>query len=276
MRSTFLVCALSLCGIAPAQLIVGNDQAGTATIYEINVATGVATPLYSSTDSSAKPWGMAADNANSILYWNSGSTLYSASFASLLAGTASPASVTMTLGAVDINFVGLGFNAATGKLIATRNIGSEAVYEIDPLTGVATEGVGYNVNLDFGGLEFDNATGKLYGTSDSGVRGLHEINPVDGSTVFKANYPVNETDIDGLAVHNGVAYLVTDGPNTDQANFYMFDIASGTEIGTLASPFLRGGTFAAATYAPGLVPEPGTILALGAGLAAIARRRKAR
>ena len=117
MRSTFLVCALSLCGIAPAQLIVGNDQAGTATIYEINVATGVATPLYSSTDSSAKPWGMAADNANSILYWNSGSTLYSASFASLLAGTATPASVTMTLGAVDINFVGLGFNAADRKSV---------------------------------------------------------------------------------------------------------------------------------------------------------------
>ena len=43
---------------------------------------------------------------------------------------------------------------------------------------------------------------------------------------------------------NGLAYYVTDGPNTAQANFYVYDIPSGTQIGTLPSPFTGSGTFA--------------------------------
>jgi hypothetical protein len=279
MRTIILALVASASAGAYAQLIVGNDQSGSASIYEVNVNTGVATALYTTSTNASKPWGMAADNGNSILYWNNGGTLYSASFASLLAGTANPSTVTMTYNSGSVNFVGLGFDASTGKLLGTRNIATEAVYEIDVNTGVATLLTTYNTAYDFGGLEFDNATGTLYGLSDSAptgqVRGLYEIDKMTGATVFKAGYPAGETDIDGLAVWNGTAYYVSDGPNTTQANFYVYDIASGTQTGTIPSPFTGSGTFSAATYAPGLVPEPATLVTLGAGLAALLRRRKA-
>ena len=49
-------------------------------------------------------------------------------------------------------------------------------------------------------------------------------------------------------MHNGRAYYVTDGPNTTQANFYVFDVASGTQINTLPSPFTGSGTFCAGAW----------------------------
>jgi hypothetical protein len=278
MRATSLSLLALACVSAQAQLIVANDQSGTTSIYEINVSTGASRALFTSSSANSKAWGMAADNVGNKLYWNNGGTLYSASFADLLNGTASPTSVGLTYNNAGVNFVGLGFNQATGKLLGTRNIATEAVYEIDVNTGVATLLTTYNTSFDFGGLEYDNASGKLYGLSDSaptgGVRGLYEVDPTNGSTVFKAPYPPGETDIDGLAVWNGRAYYVSDGPNTSQANFYVFDIASGTQVGTVPSPFTGSGVFSAATFAPGLVPEPATLVALGAGLAALLRRRR--
>ncbi|MCC6404087.1 MAG: PEP-CTERM sorting domain-containing protein [Fimbriimonadaceae bacterium] len=276
MRSSLVLLAAIAAAGAQAQLIVGNDQSGTATIWQVNVNTGVATALYSSTGSSAKPWGMAADNVGNKLYWNNGGNLYSATFADLLGNTAAPTPLAMTYNGSAVNFVGLGFDQASGKLLGTRNITTEAVYEIDVTTGVATLLTTYSTTLDLGGVEYDNATNKLYALSDapSTARGLYEVDKTNGTATLKAPYPAGETDIDGLAVWNGSAYYVTDGPNTTQANFYVYDIATGTQTGTLASPFTGSGTFAGATYAPGLVPEPATMIALGAGLAALAARRR--
>lgn len=222
---------------------------------------------------------MAADDANSRLYWNNGASLFSATYASLLSGTPSISTVAMTFNAATVNFVGLGFNPTTGKLLGVRNITTESVYEIDPVTGVANIIYGHPTAFDFGGLEYDSTNGKLYGLNDAtgagSGSGLYEL--VDTNTqTFIAPYPAGETDIDGLAVHNGLAYYVTDGPNTVQASFYVYSIATGTQVGTLASPFTGSGTFSAATYAAGLgpVPEPASMLALAGGVALLIRRRR--
>jgi hypothetical protein len=266
MKGLLIICALLCACLANAQLVVGNDQSGTATIWLIDVNTGVATPLFASSTADAKPWGMAADEANRILYWNAGSVLKSATYDSLLSGSPTINSISMTYNGSGVNFVGMGFNPATGKLLGTRNISTEAVYEIDPATGIATLIWAYSTSFDFGGLEYDAATGKLYGLSDTAptgsVRGLYEINTATMTTTFIAPYPAGETDIDALAVADGKAYYVTDGPNTTQVNFYIFEIASGTQVGTLPSPFTGSGTFAAATWAPGLMeeePGPGDV-----------------
>jgi len=278
MKRLFVWALVAAAGVAQAQLIVGNDQSGTATIWMIDVSNGNATALYSSSTSSAKPWGMAADNVNNILYWNNGSTLYWSTYASLLSGNPTVNSVGMTFGTSTVNFVGLGFNPTTGKLLGTRNITTEAVYEIDPASGVSSLLYAYSTSFDFGGLDYDNGT--LYGLSDTAptgqVRGLYSIDYVGGSTSFITGYPGGETDIDGLAVGGGKAYFVTDGNSVSQPWFYVYNLSTNTFESPIASTFNGSGTFSAGAWAPGLVPEPATMAMLGLGFAAIASRRRKR
>jgi hypothetical protein len=77
-------------------------------------------------------------------------------------------------------------------------------------------------------------------------------------------------------VFNGRAYYVTDGPNTTQPNFYVYDILSGAQLGTLPSPFTGSGTFSAATFIG--IPEPSSVglAVLGMAGLAVACRRRAR
>ncbi len=251
---------------ASAQLIVGNDQSGTATIYYVDVQTGASTALYSSSTSEAKPWGMAYDHHTNTLYWNNGGTLFASTFSM---GGLNPVNLgSMTFNGGSVNFVGLGYR--DGKLLGTRNIATEAVYEIDVNSLTANLIYQYPSTFDFGGVDVDATNGTLYGLSDAGGAGLYEIDTFNQTTTFRAPYPGGETDIDGLAVYNGTAYYVTDGPFGSQPNFYVFDIASGSQIGTLPSPFTGSGTFSAAAF----VPAPGALAILG--LAGLARNRRRR
>jgi hypothetical protein len=245
MRTAILT-ALALLvspSLLQGQLIVGNDQSTDPTIYHINVDTGFATPLF--TGSGAEAWGMAYDLATNTLYWNNGATLFKSPFGPTLAPEMVGTIMVMGSNAV---FVGLGFS--DGKLFGTRNIGDEAVYEIDLTTLVATIVYSYdNTSFDFGGIDFDAVDGKLYGTNDDASpfgRGLFFIDPVAMTLTLGAPYPVGETDIDGLAVFDGIAYLVIDEPG----DFAVVDIASGIQIGTLPSPFTASAVFSAATFIP--------------------------
>ncbi len=80
---------------------------------------------------------------------------------------------------------------------------------------------------------------------------------------------MGETDIDGLAVFNNIAYYVTDGPNTTQPNFYVFNALTGAQLGTLPSPFTGSGTFSAGTW----VPEPSALTLLAVAGVGLLRRR---
>jgi len=270
LRAFVLTAAvLGFSASAGAQLIVGNDQSGSASIYDVNPTTGVATPIYTSTGSDAKPWGMAYDGTTNTLYWNNGSTLYSSPFGPTLTPTNLGS---MTFNGAAVNFVGLGFR--DGNLYGTRNITTEAVYEIKPSTREATQVYVYSSTFDFGGVDVDSTNNELYGLTDTptATKGLYRFNIPGQSEAFLAPYPAGETDIDGLAVHNGLAYYVTDGPNTTQPNFYVFNVSTGLQVGTIPSPFTLGGTFSAATWA--VIPEP-TFLALPM-LAAVALARRSR
>lgn len=253
-----LIATLAAVGLgASAQLIVGNDQSGVAPIYVIDVNTGIASPIITGSVTANKPWGMAADNVNHILYLNNGGQLYAYPMASIRCGNPTFTQTTLTYNAGAVNYVGLGFNPNTGKLMGTRNIATEAVYEIDVTTGVGTLLWAYPTTFDMGGVEYAND--KLYCLSDTAptgnVRGLYEVDYANMTTTFISGYPGTETDIDGLAVNGNNAYYVSDGPMGTQANFYVYDIPSGTQVGTLPSPFTGSGTFSAATWAPALGPR---------------------
>lgn len=264
-RIVTLLAVAAASSIASAQLIVGNDQSGTVSIWNIDVNSGAATAIYTASDSTAKPWGMAYAPGSNTLYWNNGGNLYSSPFSGALTPSAP---LPMTFNGSTVNFVSLAWQ--DGKLLGTRNIATEAVYEINPATGVATQLYVYSSTFDFGGTDVDQTTGELYGVSDLGGAGLYNIDVAGATQSFITGYPSGETDIDGLAAHGGLAYLVTDGPNSTQANFYVVDIASGSIVGTLPSPFTGSGVFSAATF----VPAPGAIAALGLGGFALARRRR--
>ncbi len=241
LRSVLICAAVLLAAAgAPAQLIVGSDYS-PATIFHIEINTSMATPLYSG-GSAAVAWGMAYDNVTNTLYWNNGSQLYSAWFS--LDGLTPTLLGTMTFNGANVNFVGLGFR--DGKLLGTRNIATEAVYTIDPVTLVATQVYVYPSTFDFGGIDVDATSNKLYGLSDTGGLGLYEIDTDAQTTTFRAPYPAGETDIDGLAAHAGLAYYVTDQPGL----FYIYNIATGTQVGTLPSPFTGSAVFSAAAFVP--------------------------
>ena len=230
---------------AQAQLVCGTDDTTAPTIFYIDLGTNAATAIL--TGSEAACWGMAYDHDTNTLYWTNGGTLYSSPFSM---GGLTPTNLgTMTYQGANTNFVGLGYRA--GKLLGTRNIATEAVYEIDTTTLAATLLYAYPTSFDFGGLDVDMTTNILYGLSDSaptgGVRGLYEIDTGAMTTTFRAPYPAGETDIDGLAVYNGIAYYVIDQPG----NFYIFDIATGTQLGTIPSPFPGSEVFSAGAYVPG-------------------------
>jgi hypothetical protein len=244
LRSVLITAvAFVLATSAQAQLIVGSDITN-ATIFHIDINTSAATPLLSGAD--ARAWGMAYDKSTNTLYWNNGSVLFSSPYS--LGGLTPTNLGTMTYNASTVNFVALAFR--NGKLLGTRNIATEAVYEIDPVTRVATLIYQYPSTYDFGGIDVDASTDRLFGLSDTapagGVRGLFEINTSAPSLTFLAPYPGAETDIDGLAAHNGRAYYVTDQPG----QFYVYDIATGNQAGTIPSPFTGSATFSAATYVP--------------------------
>jgi hypothetical protein len=147
------------------------------------------------------------------------------------------------------------------------------VYSIDPVTLIAEQLYVYPSAFDFGGVDFDATTGVFYGINDAVAAGsgsgLYDIDIGGATQSFRAPYPAGETDIDGLAANAGLAYYVTDGPNTTQPFFYIFDVNTGLQVGTLPSPFTGSGTFSAGTWAP----EPSSVAVLAlVGFAALRRR----
>jgi len=241
LRTILITAAVGLLATgAQAQLIVGTDDTAAPTMYHVNVLTGVATPILNGSE--AICWGMAYDHDTNTLYWNNGSTLWSSPYS--ISGLTPTSLGTMMYNGSTVNFVGLGYRA--GKLLGTRNITTEAVYEIDPGTLQATLLYAYPSTYDFGGIDVDLTTNLLYGLSDtpSTARGLYEIDVNAMTVTLRAPYPAGETDIDGLACYDGLAYYVIDQPG----NFYIYDIASGTQVGTLPSPFPGSEVFSAAAY----------------------------
>ncbi|MCC6685690.1 MAG: hypothetical protein IT205_01730 [Fimbriimonadaceae bacterium] len=220
MKSITLAGLLVVAVAANAQLVVANDQTGNTTLYYVDVASGAATELFTPANATnMKAWGMAANDAGQKLYWNNGNTLFTCSYDDLRNGNAAGITqVSMSYGtSTTINFVALAYDPVNSRLLGTRNIATESVYEIDPVTGVSTILFGHPTTYDFGGLDCDPANGDIYGLSDGGVavRGLWRLTDTAQTPVI-LGYPGTETDIDGLAIGGGES-LLRDGRAFDSA-----------------------------------------------------------
>lgn len=254
--------AAGVCTAAHAQLVVTNDGAANSTIWYIDLATNNATSILAGSE--AQAWGMAYAPGSNTLYWNDGGTLYSSQFSQ---GGLTPSSVSLTFNGAATNFVGLAW--WQGRLIGTRNIATEAVYDINPVTGEATLLSAYDTAFDFGGLDSDGT--RVFGINDSASggqgAGLYDINPTNGSASFIVGSPAGDTDIDGLAIGNNRAYWVND---SSPQSIFVYNLNTGVFEAPITNPIVGSGIFSAGAF----VPTPGVAALLGLGGLTIARRRR--
>ncbi|MCL4837711.1 MAG: hypothetical protein KJ058_07095 [Thermoanaerobaculia bacterium] len=223
-------------GVLGGPLFVGVDDAAIST-YRIDPGTNTATPQFTG----FQAWGAAYDPVGDQVYFNSGSTLY---VWPVGGAVATVGTIVDGAGAAQ-SMVGLAFH--NGTLYGTKNIANEAIWSIDTTTAVATVHIDYvDADLDCGGLAVDPTTGDFYCTNDDSTphgAGLVRINP-DASVTFIAAYPPGQTDIDGLAIGGGRAYLVIDEPG----DIYVWDFGTAAYVTPLSSPWTTSETFSAGAW----------------------------
>lgn len=271
--SVAVTATLSILSAASGQLIVGNDQTTPApTLWEVDVTNAVPNPPRSLVSGSPQggAWGMAYDRNSSTLYWNNGGSLYKAAYTP--SGTLTHSligTLTLTTGGT-FNVTGLAFNPFTNKLYGYRSVTAPGFYEIDPGSALGFLVAATPTGTDFGGFDFDPATNAYYvlndGTGLSG-RGLYKFaNIAAPAPALVTPYPAGDTDIDGLAVGNGRAYMVNDIP---AQGIYVFNLITNAYEATRASPFTgTNGIFSAGAF----IPEPTTVTLVALGVLAMRRR----
>lgn len=229
----------------PNGLFVGVDDSAIPTNF-IDPETGVATAAFP-----AEVWGAAqvtVDAGNYLIFITDGSELLVSSN-----GQPPTACCSLASGGSAVSPTGAAFDPAGERLLFSRNISPESIYSLpysatmctaSPTCELAEAILIDGAVADFGGLAWDPESGVLYATNDdANLRGLVSIG-FGGSITAIAPYPDGQTDIDGLAYHDGKLYLVTDEPGS----IYVYNLADSAYETPLPSPWTSIEIFAGATF----------------------------
>jgi hypothetical protein len=243
--------------------LIGNNF-GTATIYDINTATGAATNPRS-TGLTSGLTGITYDPGSGIVY---GLTALNGDTPNALVTIDPVTGATVVVGstpAADIVEGDIALNPVNGRLYGADDI----LFQIDPLTG-ALMGIGlFNPTFDltdFSALAFDRF-GTLY-IIDS-VRGANAIlsivDPATAMLVSSVTMNVSLGSTAALAFDpiSGTAYLVDGGTSRPGTNM-LYTLDTGTGVATAIGPLGVEGGLAGLAFAPQVsVPEiPSWILLL--------------
>lgn len=225
-------------GVAGGPLFAGVDDT-TIFTYRIDPGTNTAQQQFDG----FQVWGAAYDPVGDQVYFNNGSTLY----VWPVGGAVATVGTIADPGGAAQSMVGLAFH--NGTLYGVKNIANEAIWAIDTTTAVATVQIDYvDGDLDCGGFAVDPSSGSFYCTNDDSTpygAGLVRINP-DASVTPIAAYPAGQTDIDGLAIGGGRAYLVIDEPGS----IYVWDFGTAAYVAPLTAPWTTSEVFSAAAWIP--------------------------
>ena len=272
MRTGLVVAIVALStGSSFGQLIAGNDQTSPLReIWHVNVSNGAKTLLYQG-GTEANAWGMAYDPLSNTLYWNNGGSLYKSPFS--MAGLTPTLIGGLNVGGTSANVTGMAFDTVNNKLLGYRSVTTPGFYEIAVGSAAMSLVAATPASTDFGGFDYDVATNTFYalndGTGLSG-RGLYKIGNMYTvpNYALLAAYPGTDTDVDGLGVGGGFAYMVND---TNTQPIYVYDLIANAYAPNLPNPFSgTNGIFSAGAW----VPEPATIGLVIAGAVIGLRRRK--
>ena len=274
-RGTFalvgaLVTTSAMAGLTGEFVFIGvDDSAMSSYLVDPNNMSSM-TPV----NLGVQVWGAAGDDATQTLYVTEGSTLSRWNYGTwsevgsgtLITGVTSGATLVME---------GLGFmnGVLYGSRVGNSVADPEGIYSIDPVTAQATLVHAYPATGDQTNSGFDAGNGLFYATNDAATnRGLVSYDPNNSYALnLEAAYPTGETDIDGLAIGGGAAWLLEDDA-TATGMLYRWDFAAQSYT-SVATPWATSEIFSGAAYI-NIVPEPGTLVALGIGLAGLLALRR--
>lgn len=245
-----------------AQLVFANDQFDQPQYLvdvEYDRSFQLLSPwLYGGTGA----WGMAADNALGVIYYNNAQDLFRVSAATLRPEYLGAIQVDGELAAMD----GLAWDSDARVLYGVTQYPRSGIYQIDLSTLDATFMMPIDPINNVGGLDYDNGTHSLLalfdGTGSNGG-GLYRVDLVEQAATFITTYPEqNVTDLDGLAAGDGRAYFVADR----QEPIYVYDLKSEEFLPPLTSPTHGVGIVSGAAWAPSFMnrllvsePRPGRV-----------------
>lgn len=188
--------------------------------------------------------GLASDDGEQIFYYTDQNSLYSVPY---------NGGVSTYIGPIhgDTSFIlGLAFHEPSSTLYGCRDTG---IYEIDVTTAEATLFFNPPGNNALSGMDVDKWTSKMYIADDNGSSldgpGVYELN-LNNMNYFSvmAPYPSSLSDVDGLAVNNGLIYLVEDGDLLGD-RIHEVDLSSAFVIRTFIPPFAAGSFNSAGAFA---------------------------
>ncbi len=276
---------LVIAGPAFGQIITGTsiNASGTSNdVFEIDVTTDMATSLFNQA-----VWGATYDAANGRVLFTSdtpgpspsgpptgnedaappeGGIVGGAHLFEYLPteGTTTYLGDIVDGGGTPFRIDGLAISG--GVLYGSRAAAlADGIYEIDMGTLVATLALALTDSIS--GIDADPDTGIIYGVNDSAGQ-LVSIDVGGGVVTDVAAYPDGaETDLDGLAVGGGKAYMIPD--DNAPGLIYVYDIASGTFDTPLTAPWgatadiFSGGAFVFSSEPPEPIVNVPTLNGIG-------------
>jgi len=253
IKFCWILALLVISSSASAQLFVGtatNASGFTNDTFEVNVTSGVATPLFS-----RAVWGATYDFINNRVLFTSDGGIGGDQLYQWIPGTAAPTLVGTIVDAAGGPFRIDGLAISGGNLYGSRAAGIlDGIYSIDMGTLVATLIIPTTDSIS--GIDANPATGEVYGVNDTAGE-LVKIDIGAGTITTVVAYPPAEDDIDGLAVSpGGLAYLIPDDPTPGE--FFVYNLNTDAYETPLIGPWTGVDTFSGGAYmeSPVNVPIP--------------------